>query len=170
MKVEYNTHVSDTFNFMDKNTFQKHLEMATSIVLPFTREMLINPLLLNYLYFIFPNQSYDGNPLNEDEEIYPDESLPSDNHLPPMDIENVVNHLWRNEKVPEWINISVHSYDDNYTYLQLLCCGRFTALEQLLYHSYEGYPPFHVLSPSIPPNWESVEKSGKFDLYWLNKM
>jgi hypothetical protein len=154
---------------MDKETFRQNLEKATSFVLPFTRGMLTNSLPLDYLYLLFPNQSYDKNPLVIDEEVYPQESLPDRRHLSPMEADGVVHYLWRDGKVPEWINISVHSYDENYTYLEMICCGRFSASDELLYHKQEGYPPFHVLSPSIPPGWESVEKSGKFDLHWRSR-
>jgi hypothetical protein len=53
-----------------------------------------------------------------------------------------------------------------HTNFELLCCGRFTVTGEYLYHKVEGYPPFHVLRPNLPPNWESVDESGKFDLFW----
>ncbi|HEV2799606.1 MAG TPA: hypothetical protein VGW12_03870 [Pyrinomonadaceae bacterium] len=102
-----------------------------------------------------------------DEQTFPQESLPQNQHLGPLTAEEVVNYLWREGKVPEWIDINVHSSDKSYTYLRLLCCGRYTAADQLLYHQQEGSPPFHKGSPYIPPGWESVEKNGKFDVEWM---
>jgi hypothetical protein len=64
------------------------------------------------------------------------------------------------------VNVTVQAYDGQYSYLELLCCGRFTALDEMLYHRLEGYQPFHVLGPSLPPNWKSLKESGKFDMYW----
>lgn len=48
----------------------------------------------------------------------------------------------------------------------MLCCGRFTAGNEFLYHKGEGYQPFHVLSPPLPPDFEGIEKGEKFNLYW----
>ena len=154
---------------MKKDIFEQHLANATETVLPFTRELITNPLPSSCRYLILPNQSYDANPLEGDEQVFPEEKLPSGEYLGPFDAEQVVEHLWRNEKVPEWINVMVYSYNKQHTYLELLCCGRFTASESYLYHKAEGHPPFHVLSPGLPPNWESVEENGKFDLYWHGK-
>ena len=151
---------------MNKRTFHQNLLKATDVVLPFSRELLINSLPSSCLYLVFPNQSYDGNPLEDDEEVYPEETLPEGKWVGPLDDAEAVGRLWRAGKVPEWVNVSVHSYDERHTYLELICCGRFTALDKHLYHRHEGYPPFHVLGPALPPRWESVEESGKFDLYW----
>jgi hypothetical protein len=151
---------------MDRNIFEQHLAKATEIVLPFSREFVTNPLPSSCRYLIFPNQSYDGNPLEGDEQVFPEEALPEGEYLGPFDAARVVEHLWRNGRVPEWVNVTIYSYDERYMYLELLCCGRFSAMEEYLYHKVEGYPPFHVLGPNLPPHWESVEANGKFDLYW----
>ena len=139
---------------------------ASARALSSARAHVFNHLPDECLYLLFPNQSYDGHPLEADEEIFPTESLPQKKYLGPLDLEQVVDHLWRSGKVPEWINVSLEACDVHKSYLQLLCCGRFTANEDLLYHQSAGRPPFQVLSPNLPPRWESVEKNGKFDLYW----
>lgn len=151
---------------MDRNIFQNRLTEASERAVSWARHHVINPLPSSYLYLLFPNQSYDGNPPEADEEIFPEESLPFRKYLGPLNFEQVIDYLWRNGKVPEWIDVSVQACDSHYSYLQLLCCGRFTALDEKLYHRLEGRQPFHVVSPNLPPNWESVEKSGRFDLYW----
>ena len=121
---------------------------------------------LSYLYLLLPNQSFDENPLQADEEIFPEESLPDRKYLGPLDFGQAVDYLWRNGKVPEWIDVSVQACDSQYSYLELRCCGRFTARDDMLYHTQHGNPPFHVVSPNLPPSWEGAEKNGKFDLYW----
>jgi hypothetical protein len=152
---------------MDKKTFLEHLIQATDIVILFSRELVMNRFPSDCKYLIFPNQSYDGNPLEGDEEVFPEESLSQGQCIGPLDRNQAVENLWRNSKIPEWINVSVYSYDHHYSYLELICCGRFTAQQEHQYHIHEGYPPFHVLGPPEPPGWESVEKDGKFDLYWM---
>jgi hypothetical protein len=154
---------------MDKALFRQHLEKATDFVMPFSRDYVTDSLPSTCRYLVFPNQSYDGNTLVEDEEIFPRETLPQGEYIGPLDATEVVNQLWRNGKVPDWVNVTVYSYDQECTYLELLCCGRFTASE-LLYHQREGYLPFHVLGPTLPPGWESIERTGRFSLFWHGRI
>jgi hypothetical protein len=151
---------------MDKEIFQKNLVKAIEIVVPFSLQYVKNPLPAKCLCLVYPNQSYDENPLHGDEQTFPVDSLPKGQYLGPYSELEVVEYLWRDGKVPEWINLTVFTYDENYSYLELLCCGRFTADQRRLYHVHEGYPPFHVLGPALPSSWVSIEKSGKFDLFW----
>jgi hypothetical protein len=78
----------------------------------------------------------------------------------------VVDYLWRAGKVPEWIDAAVEAQDAHCSLIGLRCCGRFTASEELLYHRPGGLAPFSIKSPVLPPGWENIEVSGRFDLYW----
>lgn len=75
-------------------------------------------------------------------------------------------YLWVDGKIPQWINFSVHAIDADQTYIEVCVCGRLTADDEELYHQREGNPPFHILSPALPPGWVSVVESGKFSLGW----
>jgi hypothetical protein len=122
------------------------------------------------MFRVYPNQSYDGHPRVGDEVVYPDDSLPTDAFHGPWSVEDAVQFLWRNGKVPEWIDVSVQGEDGRHTLVALKCCGRYTAQEDLLYHRVEGgVAPFSIKSPTLPPGWENVEVSGKFDLYSSTK-
>jgi hypothetical protein len=151
---------------MDEQTFAAHFRQAHALAITFTRQRVLQNLPDQRMFLLHPNQSYDGHPLVDDEQIYPEDSLPSDKYLGPLTEEQVLAFLWRSGKVPEWINVMVEAQDDNFTYIELLCCGRYTANDENLYHRHEGYPPFHVLSPNLPAGWKSIEESNKFDLYW----
>ena len=151
---------------MEKVLFQSHLIKASTNAIDWARQHVTNTLPSAYRYLLYPNQSYDRNPLQGDEEVFPGDSLPAGKFLGPLNVEQTVDYLWRNLKVPEWINVTVKASDTDYSYLELKCCGRFTAQIEMLYHEAEGFQPFHVLSPSVPPKWESLEASGKFDIYW----
>jgi hypothetical protein len=154
---------------MDKKIFQQNFARAMEFAIPFSQKFVTNPLPSNCLSFLYPNMSYDGNPLVDDEQIFPEDGSGLSEEKPyfgALTESEVVEFLWRNGKVPEWINITVSTYDAKFTYLELLCCGRFTETEKRLYHTFEGYPPFHVLGPDLPPGWKSIEESGKFDLFW----
>ena len=154
---------------MDKKIFHQNFIMAIEFVIPFSQKFVINLLPSNCLSLLYPNASYDGNPLVGDEQTFPEDSLhEGQEYVGPLTHLEGIEFLWRNGKVPEWINVAVSRYDEEFTYLELMCCGRFTA-GMGLYHTREGYPPFHVLGPNLPPRWKSIEESGKFDLYWHGK-
>ena len=66
------------------------------------------------------------------------------------------------DAVPEWVDIPVIHATDRNTILSLVCCGRFTKDESLLYYREGGVSPFGIKSPPFPPRWD--ENSGKYDL------
>ena len=101
------------------------------------------------------NSSYDGNPRIGDEVVYPDDSTYEKAHAV-MDCtaEQAVAELWREGRVPEWIDVSVIGETGSTTLIQLQCCGRFTADDQRLYHQQGGRPPFQIEGPSFPPRYD----------------
>ena len=135
---------------MDKQDFKQNLKKSVEGLIEFTQVMVINKLPKKVMFIIKTNCSYDGNELIDDEEIYPEDKIGESSPINPAEEQMVIDYLWRNGKVPEWINVQVDSCDEKNSYISLECCGRFTASENLLYHKNEGRPPFHSLSPSIP--------------------
>lgn len=119
----------------------------------FTRTLVIETLPDTVVLRIQLNASYDGNPLHPDERVFPLDSDIEPSTLATCSAEDAVDILWRAGHVPEWINVTVAGVTRDATVVELLCCGRFTANEALLYHRGEGYPPFHVLGPTLPINW-----------------
>jgi hypothetical protein len=81
-----------------------------------------------------------------------------------IDAARARKYLWVDGKIPQWINFSVHAADAEHTYIEVVACDRLTADDRALYHRQEGNPPFHVLSPALPPGWVSLAESGKFSL------
>jgi hypothetical protein len=151
---------------VDRQTFEERLREVGHRVLLFAREHVLQQLPNEVAFRVYPNQSFDGNPQVGDELVFPGESLPDGEFLGPWSAEEVVKYLWRGGKVPEWIDAGVESEDGERSFIGLRCCGRFTASEELLYHRHGGFAPFSIKSPALPPGWESVEASGRFDLRW----
>lgn len=116
------------------------------------------------LFLIEPNASYDGNAVPGDEDLFPQDSLPAGRTLGPLDATAATNWLWREGKIPEWIDVRAYDASSSASVLWLMCCGRFTSQADRLYHEREGNQPFHVTSPVLPPGWTSVEADGLFDL------
>lgn len=151
---------------MTKEDFKISLKKALDGLIVFTQEMVVNKLPLNYKFIIKTNCSYDGNELEEDEEIYPDDMIDESNLINPATEETAINYLWRNGKVPQWINVQVSSCDSDFSYITLECCGRYSAFPN---HK-DG--PFRGLGPNIPycyVDQDSGELRVKVDLNEINK-
>lgn len=153
---------------MDKFVFAEQLRRAAERTRDFTRTLIIEPLPDAIRFDVRLNQSYDGNPLHLDERVYPDdpERIP-EHRRSRLSEDQVVELLWREGAVPEWINLTIEQEDDEYTLIEVECCGRFTTNEQLLYYDdREGrHTPFHVLGPSIPPSY-APESKERYSLNW----
>ena len=154
---------------MDRGTFEARFRAAASQAVEYARQFVREALPDEVVFSVYPNRSCDHNPLVGGEVVFPDDSLPDRQHHGPWQVGQVVNFLWRDEKVPEWIDISVEGEDGYRTEIQLLCCGRFTAQDDLLYYPGRDTRPFAVKSPVLPLYWESAEKSGKFSLQWRKR-
>lgn len=156
---------------MDKEEFTKNFQSSLEKLIDFTQEMVINTLPKNLRFIILTNCFYDGNELELDEEVYPEDKTNRNSSINPTDERQVVEYLWRDGKIPEWINVQVDSCDENYTYISLECCGRYTSKKELMYHI-ERFPPFNPLSPAIPYslfNHETDELIEKIDINKLEK-
>ena len=143
--------------------FQRNLVLAATSALAFARTLVSNRLPDELAYTIRYGCSYDGNPLVGDEKTFP-EDYEQDSVTAESSAE-VARKLWRDGFVPEWINVAVSGEDGVRTLVRLDCCGRYSASPRLMYHVREGYAPFHVLGPPVPPGFVSADGS-KFDLHW----
>jgi hypothetical protein len=123
-----------------------------------------NALPDSFLYTVHLNQSYDGNSLEPGEHVFPDDIARYGATVGPFNDSSVVDLLWRDGLVPEWIDISVERADSDHTHFSLLCCGRFADSPDHLYYSQTDCCPFGVKSPVLPPRWD--ETHGPFDLHW----
>jgi hypothetical protein len=151
---------------VDRATFEERLRVASRHVLLFAREFVRQSLPDEVVFRVYPNQSCDDNPRVGDEVVFPEDSLPEGQFHGLWSEAETIAFLWRTEKVPEWIDAAVEAEDGQRTVIALRCCGRFTASEELLYHRPGGLAPFSIKSPVMPPGWESLEASGRFDLHW----
>jgi len=156
---------------MERTIFTQHLSRAVDEAVSFARKLVANELPAKQVFRVYPSGSYDGNPLVGDEEVFPDDSRPDGTPLRFECQEAVAAFLWRDEKMPEWVDVSVEAEDGRRTFVALLCCGRFTATEEHLYHVQGGTPPFSVKSPILPPGYRSDDdpNTQRFDLNWQQK-
>ncbi|MAT70918.1 MAG: hypothetical protein CMJ58_15495 [Planctomycetaceae bacterium] len=160
--VEFDESVFEAVD-LSRDTFKKHLEEAATLARDFTRTLVTNTLPDTIAYTIHYGCSYDGNPLVQDEKTFPEDY--DKDPITTESAEEVTANLWRDGFVPEWINVTVSREDGQFTHIQLKCCGRYSAMPRQMYHIHEGRPPFHVLGPPMPPDYNR-EDTVKFNLYW----
>lgn len=138
-------------------------DTATAACVAFARTLVWDELPEAKTYRVFPNQSHDAR-LKPDEVVYPEDTLREGVYLA-MSRDAALRFLYRNGRVPEWIDVSVGAADREFTYVNLLCCGRFTANDERLYYRSRGQGPFGIKSPNFPPGF--VGDRG--DKFWLRE-
>lgn len=146
---------------MDRDVFLDHLLRASEHCREFTTRFVLDPLPCTYAFWVFLNCSYDGNPLKSGEVIFPDDVQKYGKRTGPLDAADVISLLWRDRMVPEWIDISIWETDEQATYFDLRCCGRFTSQAQLLYYNWTDVPPFGVKGPAYPIRMSILALEGK---------
>lgn len=134
---------------MDRDLLVDRLRLATTRAVEYARRFVWNELPDEYLYLVFRGQA-------------------------PLELEDVVAFLWREGKIPEWVNMSVNAADEGFTYIEVNACVRFTDQDDRLYYQTLDTCPVVVCRPGLPPGWlaENPEwQTGnchKFDLHWLH--
>jgi hypothetical protein len=144
---------------MDRALFATRLHEAAIAARTFAEKFIEEDLPELLRFRLRLNSSYDGNPRVGDEVVCPDDGTHERaSELRDCSEQQVVDALWRDGRVPEWIDVAVTSETGSATLVQLLCCGRFTATDERLYHQREGRPPFHVTGPELPPRHQDGQR------------
>ena len=73
-----------------------------------------------------------------------------------------INTLFNNGCLPVWINFYIASYNNKFSVIKITYSEENSKDESHFYHKNEGLPPFHVVGPTVPENWISLEKDGPF--------
>ncbi len=139
---------------MRKEDFHNQLIAASFAALRFGQEYVSNHLSHDLTYVVVLNQSCDGN-RKDDEIVYPEDDGKIHSGLSHVE---VVDLLHREDRCPQWIDISVAGADEEVTLLKLLCCGRYHADESRLYYYWQGSQPFGIKSPVLPFDWKEGKK------------
>ena len=93
---------------MERSIFAAQLADAARRAVEFAREFVEEHLPDAVRFRVELNSSYDGNPLHADERVYPDDRrVHLAEHIARMEMEGMVELLWRDGAFPEWINLSV---------------------------------------------------------------
>jgi len=134
---------------MTKIEFQFHLAGASILAYRFAKNYITNNLPFEFKYDVELNVSAD-NPKLEQFDVYP-----KDNGIIKSSLseEDVVDLLYRKNKVPVWIDINVCKSNEEETIFKLLCAGRYSNNKEEFYYNHNGSGPFGVKSPILPANF-----------------
>lgn len=139
---------------MTKQEFLFQLKGASFVALKFAERYVKDKLATDFKYntiFTPPNIYGDVDQFD----IYPeDEGLIK---LNLTDIE-VVDLLYRKNKVPIWIDINVLKSSRKTTTFNLLCAGRYSDNKDEYYYRDNGSAPFGIKSPQFPVGYKDGEK------------
>jgi hypothetical protein len=136
---------------MNRETFAERLEEAVARARVVAQSAVIEDLPEAVKLRLRLNSSYAGVKLRPDVVVFPDDdSYERARELRRCDLTTAADELWRDGRVPEWINIAAIDCDEHTTLVELVCCGRFTADDARLYKQ-NGPPPFAIHGVPLPP-------------------
>src|SRR5512142_2985306 len=135
---------------MERAELARRFQAAAAAARDFARSFLEEPLPDDMRFRVRLNSSCDDS-LRADEVTFPEEGgLEQVERDAELDADAALDLLWRDGRVPEWIDVRAVDETGAATILELEVCGRFTSNEALLHHARGGRPPFHILSPALP--------------------
>lgn len=145
---------------MNKSFLERLLIETTNCAVEIAAKFVNNKLPPQCRYIVAFND-FDYNELSSNSEI-PKEIVYDiqTKTISSLESTNVINLLCKDDLMPQWVNVSVCSVDDNFTYISITYSNRFVN-NKYFYHKKEGSAPFHCLGPAVPANWE---KGSKFNL------
>ncbi len=136
---------------MDKSVFTSRFSSAAARAREFAQTLVKESLPQQMLFHLFLNNSCDVG-ASDEFKLFPEDSFRTV-HLQRLTAQQVVDELWRNGLVPQWVDLSVIGETGVSTLVGVLACGRFTSDEKRLYRPLNeeyGYAPFQVKSPVLP--------------------
>lgn len=139
---------------MTSDEFRIRLNLVAAEAVVFARAFVENELSDAVRFHVFLNQSHDGNATAQ-ERVFPEDD---GREFGCLTDQEVVDVLFRDGCCPEWIDVAVEGQSSTETRVRLLCCGRYTSDDRLLYYQDRKTRPFAVKSPDLPPRFEAGEK------------
>ena len=144
--------------YMNGNEFCKRFQLASYFCRDFTNRHIKEelPSALLYNFALTQRKSVDGEKIVLNGEAFLKKQLVG---LSPKEAANI---LFKNDLVPVWIDLFVGDFDESTTYIEVTFSEDYTADDSVLFHPKEGFPPFHVVGPTVPEGWRNIEEDGRF--------
>ena len=139
---------------MTREEFLLHLNGVSLIALKFAELYVKDKLTTDFRYNVVLNVSTDDKSLTQFDIYAEDEGIIK------LDLtdKEVVELLYRKNKVPVWIDINVLKSSRKSTTLNLFCAGRYTDNKEEFYYKENGSGPFGIKSPKLPVDFKEGNK------------
>lgn len=135
---------------MEREHFERNLHTAAARAREFALTFLEETLPTSLTFRVHLNSSNDAGASAEFTRHPEDSSAERTRETKRLSASEVVELLWRDGRVPQWIDVTVVSALGHVTLIELLACGRFIADVERLYYTHTDSPPFGVKGPSLP--------------------
>jgi len=137
---------------VERPVFARHFSEAAKVARDFARRFLEEQLPDKMIFRVHLNSSYDAN-AGSDVKVFPEDSS-GDRALATKQLEEegVVELLWRDGFVPQWVDLMVVGLTEKETIVDVVSCGRFAEDEERLYYAQTGIAPFSPKGPFLPVN------------------
>ena len=142
---------------MTKEEFRILINRVSPTSFKIAQHYLINKLQPKFKYDVYLNQSQENSSQSKFD-YYPEENDKIETKLTNKE---VCDLLYRNGKLPVWIDIFVYQSDTTTTTFKLICAGRYSEDEKEYYYHSKGTGPFGIKSPILP---SSYKEGTKFNL------
>lgn len=140
---------------MTENEFLHFLRISSRDCSKFANNYITDKLPEDFLYTVVLNVSEDDPALTQFD-IYPEDS---GKKAELIDEKEVVKLLYRNGKIPVWIDICVACVHQSNTIIHLLCAGRYSDKSQDYYYNHhDTVSPFGIKGPVFPIGYIKGEK------------
>lgn len=139
---------------MKKEEFLFRLQSASLIALKFAERYVKDKLVTDFKYNVILTVA--GNIVGTKQfDIYPEEK---DIIRLNLTDNEVVDLLYRNNKIPIWIDISVLKSSRKSTTFNLLCSGKYSDDNEDYYYNQNASGPFGIKGPKFPLDYVEGEK------------
>ncbi|MBJ2124106.1 hypothetical protein [Flavobacterium sp. IB48] len=139
---------------MTKEEFLFHLNGASIIALKFAERYVKDKLVTDFKYNVILSATTDDSNLTQFD-LYPEDQGIIKLNLTDKE---VVDLLYRKNKVPVWIDISVLKSSRKSTTFNLLCAGRYSDNKDEYYYNRTGTGPFGIKGPNFPLDYNEGRK------------
>ncbi len=139
---------------MTKEEFLILINGASFVSFKFAEQYLKNNLIPEFKYDVYLNVSNDDPSLTQFD-FYPEDNKRIEIGLTDKE---VCDLIYRNGKVPVWIDIAVNKSNNRTTTFQLLCAGRYSDNKEEFYYYKGGTGPFGIKSPNLPIDYKEGTK------------
>lgn len=135
---------------MERRVFGERLERGAARARDFARTFVMEELPDLLRFRVLLNQSYDGH-AGPEARLFPEDNGRT---VHCADAEAVVDLLYRDGRVPEWVDLTVVGEGVATTIVEVRACGRFVEDDARLYYTRcPDQAPFGVKGPTLPVGW-----------------